>query len=203
MPLKIESNNDIDIIKDNAASLLKAISIPYSTATTRLFIETNNFIKNRALPKTGKKFILMKILLDYHNPNDTNNDFTIKLDASLISLNRKLIPEVINKVAQTNGLFALYDADLLSDEQTSNLLASRTKAPFNPHSTFMQKQLFIAILKSEAMLHELLFSDANGAFPIINNTIHTIYDDPNSIVINTQFIKCLKTLLTLKEATHD
>lgn len=203
MPLKIESNNNIDIIKDNAASLLKTISIPYSTATTRLFIETKNFIKNRALPKTGKKFILMKILLDYRNPNDTNNDFTIKLDASLISLNRQLIPEIIDKINQTNGLFALYDADLLSDEQISDLLASRTKSPFNPHSTFMQKQLFIAILKSEAMLHELLFSDANGGFPIINNAVQTIYDDPDSIVINTQFIKCLKTLLTLKEATHD
>lgn len=203
MPLKIESNNNIDIIKDNASSLLKTISIPYSTATTRLFIETKNFIKNRALPKTGKKFILMRILLDYHNPDDTNNDFTIKLDASLISLNRQLIPEIIDKINQTNGLFTLYDADLLSDEQISDLLASRTKSPFNPHSTFMQKQLFIAILKSEAMLHELLFSDANGDFPIINNAVQSIYDDPDSIVINTQFIKCLKTLLTLKDATHD
>ena len=203
MPLKIESTNNIDVIKTNAASLLKTISIPYSTATTRLFIETKNFIKNRALPKTGKKFILMKIILDYRNPNDTNNDFTIKLDASLISLNRQLIPEIIDKINQTNGLFALYDADLLSDEQISDLLASRTKSPFNPHSTFMQKQLFIAILKSEAMLHELLFSDANGDFPIINNTVQSIYDDPDSIVINTQFIKCLKTLLTLKDATHD
>lgn len=203
MPLKIESNTDIDIIEDNAASLLKTISIPYSTSTTRLFIETKNFIKNRALPKTGKKFILMKIILDYRNPNDTNNDFTIKLDASLISLNHQLILEVIDKVNQTNGLFALYDADLLSDDQISDLLASRTKSPFNPHSTFMQKQLFIAILKNEAMLHELLFSDANGDHPIINNAIHTIYDDPNSIAINTQFIKSLKTLLTLKEVTHD
>lgn len=203
MPLKIESNNNIDIIKDNAASLLNTISIPYSTTTTRLFIETKNFIKNRSLPKTGKKFILMKIILDYRNPDDTNNDFTIKLDASLISLNRQLIPEVIDKINQTNGLFALYDADPLSDEHISNLLASRTKSPFNPHSTFMQKQLFIAILKNEAMLHELLFSDTNGDFPIINNAIRNIYDDPNSIVINTQFIKCLKTLLTLKETTHD
>ena len=203
MPLKIESNNDIDIIKDNAASLLKTISIPYSTTTTRLFIETKNFIKNRSLPKTGKKFILMKIILDYRNPNDTNNDFTIKLDASLISLNRQLIPEVIDKINQTNGLFALYDADPLSDEQISDLLASRTKSPFNPHSTFMQKQLFIAVLKNEAMLHELLFSDFNDDFPIINNAICNIYDDPSSIAINNQFIKCLKTLLTLKETTHD
>lgn len=203
MPLKIGSNTNIGIIKDNAASLLKTISIPYTTASTRLFIETKNFIKNRSLPKTGKKFILMKIILDYRNPDDTNNDFTIKLDASLISLNRQLIPEVIDKVNQTNGLFTLYDADLLSDEQIGNLLANHTRSPFNPHSTFMQKQLFIAVLKSEAMLHELLFSDANGDFPIINNTIQSIYDDPDSIVINTQFIKCLKTLLTLKEATHD
>lgn len=199
MPLKIESNNNIDVIKTNAASLLKTISIPYTTASTRLFIETKNFIKNRTLPKTGKKFILMKIILDYRNPNDTNNDFTIKLDASLISLNRQLIPEVIEKVNQTNGLFALYDADLLSDKQISNLLASRTKSPFNPHSTFMQKQLFIAVLKNEAMLHELLFSNTNGDFPIINDTICNIYDDPNSIAINNQFVKCLKTLLTLKE----
>lgn len=195
MPL-ITTQYDSAFIEENARRLLQTIMTPYSPSVMNQYVELTNVIKKATLPKNGKKFLLLKILLDHRNPFETNNDFTHKLSGSIIELDVAQLKDVVSTLQQNNGLFRLYDNDQLTSAQRDALISTPNKNAFTQHI------IFTKILTQPALLNEIMSSQPTDALPLIHQAIIQNYFDPKSISMPPEFVRSLQTLLTIKELNY-
>ena len=201
MPL-ITTQYDSAFIEENARRLLQTIMTPYSTSVMNQYVELTNVIKKATLPKNGKKFLLLKILLDYRNPFEKNNDFTHKLSGSIVELDLAQLKDVVSTLQQNNGLFRLYDDDQLTSAQRDALISTPNKNVFDKNDAFTQHIIFTKILTQPALLNEIMSSQPTDALPLIHQAIIQNYFDPKSISIPPEFVRSLQTLLTIKELNY-